>query len=92
MLTFEFDSEKATTNFRKHGVSFDEATTALGDYFRIILPHELHSHDEERWITLARSAKGRVLVVVYTESDSAVRLIGARVATATERNQYEEVH
>jgi uncharacterized DUF497 family protein len=35
-------------------------------------------------------AKART-AFVYTESDSSVRLIGARVATATEQKQYEEV-
>ena len=91
MLTFDYDPRKAATNLRKHGVSFNEAITALGDRLRITLADELHSEDEERWITLATSANGRVLVIVYTETESTVRLISARGATATERAQYEEI-
>ena len=29
--TFEWDPEKAATNLRKHGVSFEEALTAFAD-------------------------------------------------------------
>jgi hypothetical protein len=47
--------------------------------------------DEQRFIVVGQSTRGRILFVVYTESDSSTRLIGARVATATERKQYEEV-
>ena len=77
--------------FRKHGVSFDEAITAFGDRLRMKIPDILHSEDEERWIALASSAKGRLLVIVYTETESTVRLISARIATATERAHYEEI-
>ena len=90
-MIFDFDPRKGATNFRKHGVSFAEAITALGDLLRTTIADDLHSEEEERWITLARSANGRVLVIVYTESDSTVRLISARVATATERTHYEEI-
>jgi uncharacterized DUF497 family protein len=33
----------------------------------------------------------RLLFVVYTETTSGIRIIGVRVATATEKRQYEEV-
>ncbi len=90
-MTFTFDPNKAATNLRKHGVSFDEVITAFGDPLRLIQMDEVHSQDEERMQMLALSARGRLLFVVYTEVDSSVRLISARVATATERRQYEEL-
>jgi hypothetical protein len=31
MFNFEWDSEKAASNLRKHGISFDEAVTVFGD-------------------------------------------------------------
>jgi uncharacterized DUF497 family protein len=91
MSIFEYDSRKAATNLRKHRVSFDEATTVFADPLRSTLCDDEHSLEEQRFITVGQSTGGRVLFVVYTESDSSVRLIGARVATATERKQYEEV-
>ncbi len=91
-LQFEHDPRKAALNLRKHRVSFDEATTVFADPLRSVLRDDEHSLDEERFLTVGCSTHGRVLFVVYTESDSSVRLIGARVATATERKQYEEVN
>jgi len=90
-LRFEYDPSKAALNLRKHGVSFDEAATVLADPLRSLLRDDEHSLDEQRFLTIGCSTRGRILFVVYTESDSSVRLIGARVATATERKQYEEV-
>ena len=91
MFTFEHDPRKAAINLRKHKVSFAEAMTVFDDPLSSTLPDDQHSYEEQRWITVGRSIRGRVLFVVYTGDDSSVRLIGARVATATERKQYEEV-
>jgi uncharacterized DUF497 family protein len=89
-MTFEFDPRKAAANLKKHGVSFEEAATAFFDEFCIGSPDPEHSIDEERFILIGQSTRSRILFVVYTEADSIVRLISARVATATERNTYEE--
>jgi uncharacterized DUF497 family protein len=91
MFKFEYDPRKAAVNLRKHRVSFDEAITVFADPLRLVTDDDQHSIDEERWIAIGLSTRGRILFIVYTEIDSNVRLIGARVATATERNHYEEV-
>lgn len=49
-----------------------------------------HSNDELRFITVGMSSRQRLLFVVYTDTVSSIRIIGARLATATERKQYEE--
>jgi uncharacterized DUF497 family protein len=90
-MKFEYDPRKAATNLRKHGVSFEEAITVFADPLRAVAPDTQHSWDEERLVTVGQSTKGRILFIVYTETDSSVRLIGARVATAKERSQYEEI-
>ena len=90
-MIFDWNPVKAKTNLRKHGVSFEEAVTVFADPLRCTVHDEQHSLDEDRYIAVGQSTRGRILFVVYTESDSTVRLIGARVATATERKQYEEV-
>ncbi|MDO9391569.1 MAG: BrnT family toxin [bacterium] len=88
-LLFEWDEEKAKTNIKKHGISFDEATTVFLDPFSITIPDPNHSVDEQRYISTGNSDKGRVLVVVYTERRLSIRIISCRKATPTERKQYE---
>lgn len=46
--------------------------------------------EEERFITIGVDAFGRILVVVYTWRGDQIRLISARRATRTERQQYME--
>ena len=89
-LNFEWDEEKAKTNLKKHRVSFDEATTVFIDPFSITIPDFDHSVDEQRYIDLGSSDKGRVLVVVYIERVSTVRIISCRKATSSERKLYKE--
>lgn len=64
MFNFEWDSEKATRNRRKHGVSFDEAVTVFGDSLAMTFSDTDHSEIEDRSRTYGRSAEGRLLVVV----------------------------
>ncbi|MFH0924220.1 MAG: BrnT family toxin [bacterium] len=89
-LNFEWDEEKAKTNLRKHMVSFDEATTVFIDPFSITIPDSDHSEDEQRYIDIGSSENGRVLVVIYTERGSTLRIISCRKATPSERRLYEE--
>jgi uncharacterized DUF497 family protein len=63
----------------------------FSDALASTLPDDQHSFDEERFITVGISSRNRLLFVVYTEDVSGIRLIGARLATATEKRQYEEV-
>lgn len=88
---FEYDSKKATSNLKKHGVTFAEAMTIFEDPLASTLPDDQHSLDEPRFITVGTSSRQRLLFVVYTETEQAIRLIGARLATAAEREQYEEI-
>lgn len=92
MFRFEFDPEKAASNYRKHNVTFDEAASVFSDLLSSTLDDDQHSWDERRQITVGKSDKQRVLFVVYTETDSVIRIIGARLADPTERKQYEESH
>ena len=88
-LTFEWDSEKALANERKHGVLFDEAATAFGDPLSITISDPDHSDDEDRSILMGSTYRGRILVVVHTDRGDSVRIISARRATRTERRSYE---
>jgi hypothetical protein len=42
-LTFEWDSNKATTNLTKHGIGFEEASTVFGDPWSLTIPDPIHS-------------------------------------------------
>jgi uncharacterized DUF497 family protein len=89
-LGFEWDDEKAKANFKKHRVGFDEATTVFTDPFSVTIPDPEHSADEQRYVDIGNSDKGRVLVVVYTARGSNIRIISCRKATPSERAIYEE--
>jgi hypothetical protein len=86
---FEWDDRKASGNLRKHGVSFEEAITALADPFSVGAPDLAFP---ERWITIGRSALLRVLFVVHTEhfAKQRTRIISARRASAAQRRKYDE--
>jgi len=88
--TFEWDEKKASANSNKHGVSFDEAVTVLADPFAITIADPDHSESEERYVDIGSSDRGRVLVVIYTERGTKIRIISSRKATPSERRYYEE--
>lgn len=89
-LNFEWDEEKAKANLKQHKVSFDEGATVFSDPFSITIPDPDHSTDEERYIDIGTSDKGRILIVSYTERGTNIRIISCRKATPTERRSYEE--
>ena len=88
-LRFDWDDAKSRSNQAKHRVSFAEAATVFGDPLSVLIPDPLHSEDEERFTLLGQSQRQRLLVVVHTEGDGAIRLISARLATAKEKKNYE---
>jgi uncharacterized DUF497 family protein len=89
-LRFEWDSNKATSNLAKHGVSFDEAREVFADPLSLTSEDPDHSIDEIRILIIGVSNRGRLLVVSHTVDDDRIRLIGARRATPRERFEYEE--
>ena len=88
-MRFEWDTEKAAENLRKHRVSFDEAATAFFDALSMTVSDPDHSVGERRFITMGASSGGRLLVVAHTERGSTIRIISARLASAPERERYE---
>ena len=89
-LNFEWDEKKAEANIEKHGVNFDEATTVFIDPLSITILDPDYSVDEQRYIGIGSSERGRVLVVVYTEHGTNIRIINCRKTTSSERKLYEE--
>jgi uncharacterized DUF497 family protein len=89
-LEFDWDERKAASNEKKHGVTFDEATTVFYDPLAVIFDDEAHSEGEQREIIIGHSARNRLLLVCFTERHEVIRLISARLATRRERQDYEE--
>lgn len=52
---FEWDAEKAESNARKHGVTFDEASTVFGDPLSLLMHDPDHSAEEQRYLLLGIS-------------------------------------
>lgn len=89
-LRFEWDEAKSAVNGRKHGVSFEEAKSVFADDFARLIADPENSESEDRFILLGMSAHLRVLVVChcYRHGDT-IRIISARKADRSERQQYE---
>lgn len=88
-MQFEWDKQKADANLRKHGVSFEEGETVFEDLFSIELFDPDHSDEEKRFLIVGESSEQQLLIISYTERGDRVRIISARLVTATERRDYE---
>ncbi len=88
-LEFQWNNRKAEDNLRKHNVSFQEAITVFSDFLSLTIPDPFHLQSEERLVTIGYSEKQRLLVVVHTERNDAIRIISARKTTSYERKTYE---
>lgn len=86
---FEWNTEKAGANFKKHNVSFEEAITVFSDPLSLTVKDPLHSDKENRFIITGFSDQHRQLVVVHTDRDDKIRIISARLATPSEKRKYE---
>ena len=89
-MKIEWDTIKAKRNLKKHGVSFEEAATALSDPMAITGSDPDHSVYEERYITFGVSERGRLILVSHTEEGDTIRIISARKTSKGERELYEE--
>ena len=91
MIRFEWDASKATTNLRKHRVSFEEAKSAFYDEFAVQFFDDEHSSDEDRFLLLGLSSGTRLLIVCHCERDDGevIRIISARKATQRESAFYQ---
>jgi len=89
-MNFEWEETKAIAKFRKHKVSFEEASTVFEDNLSLTGRDPDHSIGEHRYVTFGLSAAKRVLVVSHTERSGKIRIVSARPATRVERKMYEE--
>jgi uncharacterized protein len=89
-LRFEWDSQKAAVNAKKHGVSFEEAKSVFSDDNGKLIGDPGHSEDEDRFVLLGLSSTLRLLLVChcYRAEGNIIRIISARKASAKESQTY----
>ena len=94
---FEWDSKKAASNLRKHGVYFETAAKVLShgwpDAVHVESFDSEHSEFENRWFTTSvHPEKPNIVITVsWTEKDDeTTRIISARYATKKEVRTYAE--
>jgi len=92
---FDWDPNKAKSNRKKHGISFEQASAIFLDPRMIAVFDSEHSEHEDRWATIGIDRNGILLVVVHTfqhlDADCCrIRIISARKATRKESKQYQE--
>jgi uncharacterized DUF497 family protein len=88
-ILFDWDENKAAANERKHGVTFEVASTVFRDPQLLTTSDLVHSETEERWFSVGWASNGAILSIVYLWSEldpetTKVRLISARGATQAE--------
>ena len=87
-VAFEWDIDKARINSEKHGITFEEAATVFFDPF--YQEGEASRGSEHRQFIIGYSRFQNLLLTIYLERGSLIRLISARPATRQERRLYEE--
>lgn len=90
MIRFEWDSGKGAANFKKHGISFEEAQSVFYDEFAVQFFDDDHSTGESRFLMLGMSTGARLLIVCHCEREDGevIRIISARKATKRESAYY----
>ena len=91
MIRFEWDSEKAIANEKKHGISFEEAKSVFYDEFALqFYDSDSSEPGDDRFLMLGLCSEARVLIVCHCERDAGhtIRIINARKATKNERKFY----
>lgn len=85
-MEFVWDETKRKSNIKKHGIDFVELKQVFwGPLVTKIDDRE--NYGEDRWIALG-NLKGMIVVLVYTEDKTTIRLISARRATKNETDSY----
>ena len=90
MIKFEWNSTKAASNKKKHGVSFEEAQSVFYDEHAIQFYDPEHSKSEDRFTLLGASFKLNTLVVChcFRREETIIRIISARKADKEEEREY----
>jgi uncharacterized DUF497 family protein len=89
---FEWNEKKAETNYRKHGIRFEEAALVFDDPLSVSEKNRI-VNGEQRWQTVGMVGGCLLLLVAHTvrtdEGREILRIISARRVDRKERKRYE---
>jgi uncharacterized DUF497 family protein len=90
----EWDPEKARINFKKHGISFEFASSVFFDPRAVTIFDDEHGEDEERWITMGIAKNGQSILLCHlfkqeTKESCTIRIFSARKTTKSEAKIYK---
>ena len=86
-MEFEFNSEKAAANLKKHGFSLDQAKK-LWEVPAVVV--KARTAGEERYLIIGRLGE-KLYSCIYTMRGETIRLISARRSHRKEERIYHEV-
>jgi uncharacterized DUF497 family protein len=89
VIEVEWDPAKERVDQHRHGLSFDDATSAFSDDHSLTIRDTEHSVGEKRFVTMGHSYLGRLIVVCHTDRGDSMRIVSATRASPRERRQYE---
>ena len=84
----QFDPGKNAANIAKHRVSLADGDGVLLDPLALTV-EDSTSRGEQRWQTIGVNSFGELMIVVWTNRGSDVRLISVRKPEPKERRDYE---
>lgn len=88
-MKITWDEKKRKQVLKDHRIDFAKIADVFEDPFSIV-DEDLRHTIEQRWITIARSSKYGLIVVVYTFRNDEIRLITARRAERWMVTLYEK--
>ena len=88
-MQFEWDENKRNSNIKKHGIDFRKIKHVITDPNSITEQIKGQQHREIRYKTTGTYNKN-VIIIIYTERKTKCRIISARRANKTERNEYHD--
>ena len=89
-MEFEWDRKKAKYNLRKHGVSFEEASTVFDDLLATVYEDPQHSVHEKRFLMIGSSVRRRLLIVAFADRNQRVRIIVRECLQSPKRNSMKK--
>jgi uncharacterized protein len=85
---FQWDQGNDQKNYFKHGVTQAECEEVFFNSPLLVADDEEHSQSEPRYYVLGQTDASRLLFVVFTVCDTALRVISARDMSSKEKRSY----
>ncbi len=86
-IVFEWDSDKADKVLQDHKITMQEACTVFFDDMALY-ENDYREYNEDRYLIIGMSNKGRLLTVAWTDRNPNTRLITAFKATKEQTRGY----